>query len=125
MSLENSCRFKGNLGSDPELKRVGENDVAVLNMPLAINRSYTKKNGEKCSETTWIEIEVWAEGAEFIAKNFNKGDRIEVECTAKNHQWEDRNTGEKRSKMKFRVNEFDKLYRRLHKNRTENANDES
>lgn len=111
MSLENSCRFKGNLTADPVLKHVGVNNTAVLNFTIIANRVYTKKNGEKNKESTPVYLEAWDSAAEYIANHFKKGDKIEVEATYRVESWEDSETGQRRSRSKFRVNEFDKLFR--------------
>lgn len=123
MSLENSCHFKGNLTTDPLLKYTPSN-IAVLNFTIAVNRTYTKKDGTKGRETFFAPLEAWDKGAEYIAKNFSKGDRIDVECSAKTDQWKDKETESPRSRTKFRVNEFDKLPRfvkRETEGETENA----
>ena len=54
-----------------------------------------------------MECEAWATGAETIARHFKKGDPIIIHCSAKTETWEDKNGGGQRSRIKFRVNEFD------------------
>lgn len=50
----------GNLGADPEIRDV--NGTAVANLSVAVNESYTNKNGEKVEKTHWYRLEAWDTG---------------------------------------------------------------
>lgn len=105
----NKCIFLGNLTSDPELKTInGANkDVQVVTFRLAMNNSYkNKQTGEIVKQATFLDFEAWDTGAATIAKHFAKGDRMLVESEARVETWEDKETGQKRSKVKFRVTRF-------------------
>lgn len=99
----NKCIFQGRLTRDPELRDAGQSKVCQFD--IALNRTY-KKNDQVVNEPSFIACEAWATGAELIAKHFKKGDPIIVEASVKTDTWEDKATGQKRSKLKFRVNEF-------------------
>lgn len=95
----NLCVFEGRLVADPEVRKAG--DVTVVNFRLAVD------NEMKKDDATFLDFEAWAQGAEIIAKWFKKGSLIIIrDATAKNDSWEDKTTGEKRSRVKFRVNRF-------------------
>lgn len=100
----NKCFFTGNLTRDPELRTL-DDGTKVVNFGLAVNRPY-KKGTERLNETAFLDLEAWAQGAETIAKYFSKGEPITVAASVKMDTWEDKTTGQKRSKLKFRVDEF-------------------
>ena len=100
----NKCLFTGNLTRDPELKTL-QDGTKVVNFGLAVNRPY-KKGNERMNEVAFLDLEAWAQGAETIAKYFSKGEPITVEASVKMDSWDDATTGQKRSKLKFRVTEF-------------------
>ena len=101
----NECHFLGNLTRDPELKNL-QSGTAVVNFCIATNgRKYKTKDGQNAKETAFLEMEAWDSGAETISKFFKKGDPIIVHCAAKTEQWE--SEGQKRSRIKFRVNKFE------------------
>lgn len=97
--------FSGNLTRDPELRTL-DNGTKVLSLSIALDNSYKNKAGERVDDPCFIECEAWAQGAELIDKYFSKGEPIVVETSAKMDTWEDKTTGQKRNKVKFRVNEF-------------------
>lgn len=100
----NQCHFLGRLVAEPESRSVG--DKQVVNFRLAVDRRY-KKGGESAKETAFLDCEAWDTGAETISKYLHKGDPIIVHASVKQEEWEDKNTGQKRSKLKFRVNSFE------------------
>lgn len=88
----------GNLCRDPELKYL-DSGTALCNFAVAVNRTW-KKDGEKKEEVSFIDVTAWARTAEVIAEYFAKGDPIMIEGHLKQESWEDKNTGDKRSKLK-------------------------
>jgi len=100
----NCCLFLGNFVRDPELKET-QSGLKVLNFTLGINRRF-KRGEQMVSEPAFLDCEAWDSGAVLIAEHFKKGDPIIVQCSVKQENWDDKNTGEKRSKLKFRVNQF-------------------
>lgn len=100
----NACQFMGNLTRDPDL-RTTAGQKNVVNFGLAVHRTYSR-GGELTKETAFIECEAWDTGGEMIFKHFKCGDAIVVECSVKQESWEDKETRESRSRLKFRVNKF-------------------
>ena len=100
--------LKGNLTRDPELKYIS-NGTAVTNFTVAVNRHFKRQDGSKDKETTYVDCEVWDSAAEHLAEYCSKGDPILVQGALKLDTWE--TDGQKRSRLKVRVNNFDRLFR--------------
>ncbi len=114
----NICSFIGNFCHDPETRET-QTGVSVCNFNLAVNgRPYKKSDGTKVKEVCFIACECWHTGAEVINKYFRKGDAILVHCSAREDRWTDK-SGEKKSRMKFRVNQFEFLPGGIRHNRDE------
>lgn len=96
----NKVMLAGNLTRDPEVRMLNEKS-AVANFGLAINRRYKDKNGEKKEETTFVDAECWGSTAENVGKYLTKGSPCYVEGYLKLDQWDDKATGQKRSKLKI------------------------
>ena len=106
MSL-NQCNFIGNLTRDPELRYTPSN-MAITSFGLALNHKWKDKaTGDMKEEVTFIDCEAWGKTGEIINQYFKKGAIIFLSCRAKLDQWEDKNGGGKRSKVKFVVDSFE------------------
>ena len=93
MGIElNNLVIGGNLGRDPETRQAGEHTVA--NFSLALTK---RRNGQE--ETTWVEVECWNRTAELVGQHLTKGSGAIVTGRLRQQNWEDRNTGQKRSKL--------------------------
>lgn len=101
----NLCILGGNLTRDPEL-RYTTSGKAVLACGLAVNRVWTSEAGEKKEEVSFFDFEAWGRTAEVIGQYFRKGNPILLTCRAKLEQWDDKQDGRKRSKVKFIVESF-------------------
>lgn len=93
----------GRFVADPSLTPV--NDTNVCKFALAVNE-YRKVNGERKKYAHFFDFEVWDKAAELIAQWRKKGDLIEFYGTARQQKWNDRETGEPRSKIVFRMDDF-------------------
>ena len=74
----NKAILYGNVGKDPEVKRLDSGNV-VAKFSLATNKSYTNKSGEKVKETSWHNIVLWGKLAELAEKYIKKGNSLIVE----------------------------------------------
>ena len=99
MASFNRVLLMGNLTKDPEL-RYTPGGSAVTDFGLAINRSYNTSSGEKKEETCFVEITVWGKQAESVTKYLHKGSSAFVEGRLQLDQWEDKETGKNRSRLK-------------------------
>ncbi len=101
----NKCLLMGNLTRDPEI-RVTPKGTSICQFALAINRDWKNDAGEKQNEVVFVDIEAWGKQGEVIAKYLTKGKPLYVEGRLKLDQWEDKNTKEKRSRMKVVLEQF-------------------
>ncbi len=80
----------GNLGKDPEIKRL-ENGAVIASFPLATSEIFTDKNtGEKREITDWHDIVLWRGLAEVAEKYIRKGTKVYVEGKLKKRSWQDK-----------------------------------
>ncbi len=80
----------GNLGKDPEIRRL-ENGAVVATFSIATSESFTDKNsGEKKEITDWHDIVLWRGLAEITEKYIRKGTKIYIEGKLKKRFWQDK-----------------------------------
>jgi single-strand DNA-binding protein len=101
----NKVLLMGNLTRDPEL-RVTPKGTSIAQFSLAINRSFKMESGETREEVVYVDVEAWGKQGETIAKYCTKGRPLYVEGRLRLDQWEDKNTKEKRSRMKIVLEQF-------------------
>ena len=99
MASYNKVLLMGNLTRDPEV-RYTPKGTAIANLGLAVNRVYTTDGGEQKEEVTFIDIEVWGRQAETAGQYLAKGRPVFVEGRLKLDSWEDKESGQKRNKLK-------------------------
>lgn len=100
MSLNlNHVVLAGHLTRDPEVRQIGD-DKVVAKTGVAINRRWKDAAGEQREEATFVEIEAWGRTAELMGQYLKKGSPAYIEGRLKLDTWEDKESGEKRSKMK-------------------------
>ena len=98
--------IKGNLTRDPELRYL-PNGTAICSFGLAVNRTWKDANGEKKEEVSFFDVDAWSGRAETVAQWFKKGKPILVTGRLKQETWEDKETGNPRSKVKIVLDSFD------------------
>ena len=101
----NKVLLMGNLTRDPEL-RVTPKGTPICQFSLAIDRQFKMESGESREEVIYVDIEAWGKQGETIAKYCTKGRPLYVEGRLRLDQWEDKNTKEKRSRMKVVLEQF-------------------
>ena len=105
MANLNKVMLIGNLTRDPEL-RVTPKGTAICTFSLAVNRKFKDESGGEREEVTYVDIEAWGKSGENISKYCTKGRPLFVEGRLRLDQWEDKNTKEKRSRMKVVCENF-------------------
>ena len=105
MANLNKVMLIGNLTRDPEL-RVTPKGTAICTFSLAVNRKFKDESGGEREEVTYVDIEAWGKSGENISKYCTKGRPLFVEGRLRLDQWEDKNTKEKRSRMKVVLENF-------------------
>ncbi|MDG3006718.1 single-stranded DNA-binding protein [Paludisphaera mucosa] len=98
----NRVQLMGRLTFDPELRRI-PNGTAVSELRMAVNRSWQGRDGERREEVLYIDVTVWDRQAETCCQILRKGSLVFVEGSLKMDQWDDKTTGEKRSKVRVQA----------------------
>lgn len=105
MANFNKVYLIGNLTRDPEL-RVTPKGTAICQFGMAVNRQFKDESGAMRDDTTFVDIEAWGKQGETISKYCTKGKPLFVEGRLKFDQWEDKTSGQKRSKLKVVLEGF-------------------
>ena len=95
----NKVILLGNLTRDPEV-RYTPKGTAVTELGMAVNRVYTAENGEKREETTFVDVTLWGRTAEIAGEYLKKGRPVLIEGRLQLDTWDDKQSGQKRSKLK-------------------------
>jgi single-strand DNA-binding protein len=99
MASFNKVILLGNLTRDPEV-RYTPKGTAVTDLGLAVNRTYTAENGEKREEVTFVDVTFWGRTAEVAGEYLKKGRPVFVEGRLQLDSWDDKQSGQKRTKLK-------------------------
>ncbi len=86
----------GNLGRDPEVRRL-ENGAVVAKFSVATNENYKDKSGEWQSQTEWHDVVVWRNLAERAESQLKKGSQIYVEGKLTHRTWQDKDGNNRRT----------------------------
>ncbi len=99
MASFNKVILVGNLTRDPEV-RYTPKGTAVTDIGLAVNRVYTTDNNEKREEVTFVDVTLWGRTAEIAGEYLKKGRPCLIEGRLQMDTWDDKQSGQKRSKLK-------------------------
>src|SRR5580704_10436396 len=100
MSSFNKVILLGNLTRDPQV-RYTPGGTAVAELGLAINRTwFDQKTNSKRDETTFVDVTLWGRQAEVAGEYLAKGRQVLIEGRLHLDSWEDKESGQKRSKLK-------------------------
>src|SRR3954463_1624186 len=99
MASFNKVILIGNLTRDPEV-RYTPKGTAVAEIGLAVNRVYTTDSGEKREEATFVDVTLWGRTAEIAGEYLKKGRPVFIEGRLQLDTWDDKQSGQKRSKLK-------------------------
>ena len=99
MANLNKVMLLGNLTRDPEV-RYTPKGTAVGDLGLAVNRRVSDGNGNWSDEVTFVDVTVWGTNAENAQKYLTKGRGVFIEGRLQMDTWEDKQSGQKRSKLK-------------------------
>lgn len=99
MANLNRVLLIGNLTRDPDV-RYTPKGTAVTELGLAVNRVYSGENGEKQEETTFVDVTLWARQAEVAGQYLKKGRPVFIEGRLQLDTWDDKQSGQKRSRLR-------------------------
>ena len=99
MASFNKVILLGNLTRDPEVRYTPKGS-AVCDLGIAVNRVYTTEGGEKREEVTYVDVVLWSRLAEIAGEYLKKGRPIFIEGRLQMDSWEDKQSGQKRTKLR-------------------------
>ncbi|MBL9178195.1 MAG: single-stranded DNA-binding protein [Verrucomicrobiaceae bacterium] len=99
MASLNKVMLIGNLTRDPEVRYTPKGS-AVCDIGLAVNRVYSSESGEKVEEVTFVDVVLWSKLAELAGKYLHKGRPVFIEGRLQMDSWEDKQTGQKRTRLR-------------------------
>jgi len=99
MASLNKVMLIGNLTQDPEV-RYTPKGTAVTDLRLAVNRYISREGAERQEETTFVDVTLWGRTAEIAGQYLAKGRSVFIEGRLQLDQWQDRESGQNRSKLK-------------------------
>lgn len=100
MASYNRVVLVGNLTRDPQV-RYTPSSTAVCEIGLAVSRQwFDKQSNSRKEETTFVDVTLWGRTAEVAGEYLSKGRPVLIEGRLQLDQWEDKNTGDKRSKLR-------------------------
>jgi single-strand DNA-binding protein len=99
MANFNKVLLLGNVTRDPEVRYTPKGS-AVCDLGLAVNRAYTTDSGEKREEVTFVDVTLWGRTAEVAGEYAKKGRPIFIEGRLQLDTWDDKQTGQKRTKLR-------------------------
>lgn len=95
----------GNLTRDPEL-RTTPNGASVCSFSVAVNRVYRDASGEQKEDVSFIDCSAWGKLGEMINQYAKKGSGVLVSGRLDQRSWEDKTSGQKRSRVEIVVEDF-------------------
>jgi single-strand DNA-binding protein len=98
MASYNRVILMGNLTRKPEL-RYAQNGTAICKVGLAVNRRYKDQSGEWKEQPTFVDVTIFGKRGEAFSKYHDKGKPAFIEGSLRLDTWDDKQSGEKRSKL--------------------------
>ena len=107
MSSFNKVILMGNLTRDPEI-RFTQNQMAICKVGLAVNRRFKdSQTDEWREEPTFVDVTIFGKRGEAFEKYHRKGASAFLEGELRLDTWEDKNSGQKRSKLYVVANNWE------------------
>jgi single-strand DNA-binding protein len=94
--VSDTISIVGTLGREPEL-RYTAGGQAMCTFSVAVTRKWKDNAGEAKEQTSWFDVTAWREMAEHVAASLGKGSRVIVVGRPETREWEDKDTGKKRT----------------------------
>lgn len=98
----------GNITRDPEL-RTTSGGSNVCSFSVAVNRNFKDSGGNSQESVSFIDCSAWGKAAEIIAQYAKKGTGILVSGRLDQRSWEDKTSGQRRSRTEIVVEDFNFL----------------
>ncbi len=101
----NKVILMGNLTRDPET-RTTPSGQSVTSFSLAVNRTWKGADGQQQEAVSYIDCNAWGKPGEIIAQYLGKGRAVLVSGRLEQRSWDDKESGQKRSKVEVVVEDF-------------------
>ena len=102
MANLNKVLLIGRLTADPEI-RYTPSGLNIANMRMAVNRYRKGQDGNRVEEVAYVDVTAFGRTAELAQQYLKKGRQVFVEGYLNFEQWEDKTSGQKRSKLSVTV----------------------
>jgi single-strand DNA-binding protein len=99
MASLNRVLLIGNLTRDPQVKYTPKG-TAVVDIGLAVNRHYSGDDGQKHEDTCFVDVTLWGRQAEVAQEYLTKGRQVFIEGRLHLDTWDDKQSGQKRSRLR-------------------------
>lgn len=100
MASFNKVILVGNLTRDPQV-RYTPGGTAVAEIGMAVSRQwFDKQTNSRREETTFVDVTLWGRQAEVAGEYLAKGRPVLIEGRLQLDTWDDKETGQKRSKLR-------------------------
>lgn len=100
MASFNKVILIGNVTRDPQVKTIS-GGTSVAELGLAVNRQwFDKSTNQKKEEVTFVDVTMWGRTAEVAGEYLRKGSQVLIEGRLQLDAWDDKSSGQKRSKLR-------------------------
>lgn len=98
MANLNKVILAGNLTRDPDARRTNSG-TSLCKLGMAVNRRFKTQSGEQRDEALFVDVDVWGKQADFCRDYLRRGSPVLIEGRLRMDSWEDKTTGQQRSKL--------------------------
>lgn len=106
----NHVTLVGHLVRDPEVKYIGNGKTAICQTAIAVSERWkNKQTGETQEKCSFIDIKLFGPNGERFAEWYKKGSCVLIEGKLEQESWEDKQSGQKRSKLVVNVSHHENL----------------
>lgn len=95
----------GNVTRDPDMRTTGGGSQ-VCSFAVAVNRSFRDSSGNQQDQVSYIDCVAWGKSAEIICQYVHKGSPLLVSGRLEQRSWEDKTSGQKRSRTEIVIEDF-------------------
>ncbi len=96
----NRYECAGNLTRDPELTTLRDG-TALCKFGVAVSRKYKTMSVAQKEDVLFVNVTAWRGTAEWVSENLTKGSPVLIEGRLTMSEWEDKNTGQKRTAIEL------------------------
>ena len=107
----NRVEITGNLARVPEMGKM-PSGTSVLDICVAVNERWRDSSGEYVSRAEFIDCKVYGNRADALANWLDKGTKVAVSGKLRKDTWEDKQTGQNRSRVYVIVDDIDFMSKR-------------